>query len=236
VTVEVRPTTWATWRGSEDLLAHVFRTAVKAATVPGSDPPICLVDIAVQGDHETFTSPQAFLDDVTREALTQFQSIMLTVEGPAVSVRFEMRREGSRWFPARSGTVSLEVTGREEDAVATATARMRPAVERGVAGRWRHLLTEEVVDQGSSFLVLLLVLVLLAIVWDDTLLSWRGALVLVPTIVAAEYLRRVLYPHLEIWPQGTSSAFVRLRRLVLGLVGTLTVGLVSSLLEGALPS
>ena len=225
-----RELTWPSWRGSEELLAHVFRTAVKAASLSGSDSPACEVEIAVRGDCETFTSPQDFRDNVTREALAQFESIAATVRGPAVTVQLVMSLHGPRWSPWRSATVSLDVSGQDEDAVAAATERMRSAVERGTPGPWRHKLINELVDHGISFLMLLIVLVLLEI-WDEPLFSWRGFFFLAPAIVASEYLRGVVYPHLEVRPSGTSSALVQLRRLLLGLVGSLTAGLVGTLLE-----
>jgi hypothetical protein len=56
---------WHIWRGSPELLAHVMRVAERATGGPTKT----AIDIAVQDDHEIFSTPQEFLDGVTLEAL-----------------------------------------------------------------------------------------------------------------------------------------------------------------------
>ena len=133
---------WDYWCGSPELLAHLARVALRAASAAGYTA-TCTIDVEVAGDHEIFDGPDAFLAGVTKEALHGFRVIDISVAGAdlLVTVRLAWRRRSNAGPPERDADAILTVSSDREEVSAQVFAACRPAVVRGT--RYRHVLQSE---------------------------------------------------------------------------------------------
>lgn len=138
--------TWRRWRGSPDLVAHIARTAIRAARTAGPDgEPRCEVRVEVKGDEEIHEEPWEFRDRVTPEGLSRFRAIRVAVDTDAISVLIVIARKpvtGLRQLQDSDGVdregVTLLIEARDDAAnVENVRATVAAAIDRGrpVTGR-----------------------------------------------------------------------------------------------------
>jgi hypothetical protein len=125
--------TWHFWRGSLELLTQIARTAQRAVAGEGADSATCEIEVLVDGDRESFTSPSEFKENVTPEALARFSDIAIRAESSDLQaeVRYHWNR---RWWKPGVGPdaqVDIEVAGTEAQSVQEAFERLKTAVRRG---------------------------------------------------------------------------------------------------------
>jgi hypothetical protein len=92
---------WPSWQGAPDLVARVGRVAIELLSEDRFTPE-CWIQVYVDDDVEEFASPDAFLEDVTAQALRSFASLTIEVtrreDGAYVSVAFVRKTGEPRWF------------------------------------------------------------------------------------------------------------------------------------------
>jgi hypothetical protein len=127
-----RADSWHLWRGSLELLAQTARTLEQ--TVRQQDPSASFgIEVLVDGDVESFSSPAAFRENVTPEALSRFKQI--AIQGMGNGLRAEIRYRWNRpwWVPGYGpdAQIDLEVEGDDAASVQGAFERLTTVVRRG---------------------------------------------------------------------------------------------------------
>jgi hypothetical protein len=212
---------WHGWRGSLDQLTRVFRAMVEEAEKDAASTPECRIEVEVKGDREPFSSPQQFLNEVTKEALQRFQRIKCTVNASSVAIEYEMAWQFPIWMPERSAEVTLLVAGEDSSRVEGAAQAVQAAVSRAAVGRWRHRIASKSLEMGMAGAVAFIAALALASV--GAVSAWAWGAVMAFALAVGEYLRRFLYPDLEVKQDG-KSRFARVR----GFVWTLLVALIGT--------
>jgi hypothetical protein len=158
----------ASWRGSPQLVAHIARTALEAngyGEEPSPASPGCVIEVDIGADAERFETPEQFCDQVSTEALRDFERILVktgspTEPGLAVRLsRLEPPRkkrepdEGSHvatfidvlvttWLSIvrpGGGVTVLSAPARNHDERERALERIRAAIRRGSTPRHERL-------------------------------------------------------------------------------------------------
>lgn len=115
---------WRMWRSSPELLAHTVRVAERV-----TDAVETTIDVAVRDDHERFASPKEFVEDVTIDALRNFNSIAIRVRGPKMTAAIGLDwLEGDNKAQVVATAAGGEAFAEQVGAALTAICR---AIERG---------------------------------------------------------------------------------------------------------
>lgn len=140
------------WRGSPELLAHIARAAGRALEDETGGRAQYEATVYVADDLERFDDPRTFRQDVTKDALKNFESIEFRVAGNGLQVAITLARRKRKhpdWF--KRG-VLIEVDGTATDApdrksalnnARTVRTKTLAAVKRGVS-------VEEQIKTGDS--------------------------------------------------------------------------------------
>jgi len=154
---------WTSWRGSPGLVRHVAETAIHAI---GHEPQHVCISASVLDDSEEFTTPAAFIDNVTREALRDFDRLDIDVRNAWISVSLVFLRRGEDLsLPGPEGPrvqLTVRCTDPDRSGEATDVARSVCASLRRGHRRWLGR------TSGS----------------DDVPVSWRGPSLPRPTAVS----------------------------------------------------
>jgi hypothetical protein len=127
---------WPYWRATPGLVAHVARVCAKVAGSLSDKKPHLSIDVAMRGDTEVFKSPEDFSQDITREALQNFETLTLKARGHSLKIAVTFSRD-PHIFRARErddNGVLLRVeakTGIPEQQVKRAGERLSRAIDRG---------------------------------------------------------------------------------------------------------
>jgi hypothetical protein len=227
--------TWHYWRGSLELLTQIARTAQRAAGEEGADGGACEIEVLVDGDRESFTSPSEFKDNVTPEALTRFSDI--TIRAKSSRLKAEVRYHWNRrwWKPGfgreHHAQVDIDVSGAEAQSVQEAFDRLKIAVRRGSTESGSRSST--VVYAVAAIIALLCAggfsLAVYVLGFRDQVVLWTGIVSGAVLLLVTGIFGAWLYLALEIAPPGKTNMARTAKFLFPLLVGLGIAGLAKKL-------
>ena len=125
---------WNAWRGDPALFARVVRAANYEVEQAFGAPPICSIEIAVNGDVERFTSADDMLEHATAQALRSFASITVSVRvGDADAALVVARKPTAPLtdYEVPGAVLVVSATGPEQQRVRSVRDGIATAFDRG---------------------------------------------------------------------------------------------------------
>lgn len=124
---------WDGWRGSKDVFAHVVSVGLSSIADRTAGPAKCRIDVEVGDDHEVFSSPREFREEVTLEGLRRFPNVSAEMTSGSLKALIELRWLRPWWKVGRGNDAKalLHVEGPTSPDVSVVYEKLYAALRRG---------------------------------------------------------------------------------------------------------